>query len=112
MGLFDHKVGKHRSLPSGFFVPRSHTLRDVQFLQQVSQKVLCAVASSENVMPRNSGVKSLQFRHPKSCLRYRAGGNFSQKLKVIGVDLFKHSNGTSRPREINAASSCVVLKVV
>jgi hypothetical protein len=36
MGFFDYQVRKHRGLPTGTLFSRRHTLRDVQFLKQVS----------------------------------------------------------------------------
>src|ERR1700730_5289446 len=112
MGFFDYQVRKHRGLPAGLLFARRHTLRDVQFLEQVGLKVLCSMAGSEDVMPRNSRVEPIQFRHPETCLRYCPGWNFSEKLEVIRVHLLKNSNSASRPCKIDAPGSCVILDVV
>src|ERR1700737_451449 len=112
MGFFDYQVRKHRCLPAGFLFARCHTLRDVQFLEQVRLEVLCPMARSENVMPRDSRVEPLQFRGPEPWLRYCPGRNFSKKLEVIRVHLLKNSNSASGPDEVNAPGSRVVLEVV
>src|ERR1700686_2098891 len=35
MGFFDYHVGKHRRLPAGVLFALRHTLRDIQFLEQI-----------------------------------------------------------------------------
>jgi hypothetical protein len=61
MGQYDLSGRKDGGLPSGFLVSRGHAFRDVQFLKEISQKVLRVVASGENIVSRNSRVK---FLHP------------------------------------------------
>src|SRR5260370_8509616 len=70
------------------------------------------MAGSENVVPRNSRVEPLQLRHPEPCLRDCPGRNFSEKLEVIRVHLLKNSNSASRPYEVNAPGSRVILEAV
>src|SRR5260370_7497191 len=70
------------------------------------------MAGSENVVPRDSRVEPLQLRHPEPCLRDCPGWNFSEKLEVIRVHLLKNSNSASRPYEVNAPGSRVILEVV
>src|SRR5260370_41262044 len=110
MGFFDYQVRKHRCLPAGFLFACCHTLGDVQFLKQVGLEVLCAMARSENVVPRDSRVEALQFRDPEPGLRDCPGRDFSKKLEVIRVHLLKNSNSASRPDELKAAGRRVKLE--
>src|SRR6266851_5291654 len=112
MGFFDYQVRKHRGLPAGLLFARRHTLRDVQFLKQVGLQVLCPMAGGENVVPRDSRVEPLQLRDPEPSLRDCPGRNFSEKLEVIRVQLLENSNSASRPYEVNAPGSRVILEVV
>src|SRR5882672_4443469 len=70
------------------------------------------MACGENVVPRDSRVEPLQFRHPKTCLGYCPGRNFSEKLEMVRVHLLKYSNGAGCPNEIDASGGCVILEVV
>src|SRR3977135_2201729 len=71
-----------------------------------------SVAFSHNVIARDSRVEPLQFRNPKTGFRYRPGRNFSEKLEVVRVHLFKHGNRARCPHEVNASGCRVILQVV
>src|SRR5712671_3157284 len=70
------------------------------------------MASGENVVPWDCRVEPLQFRHPESRLRNCSGRNFSEKLEVIRIYLFKNGDRASCSCEVNAAGGWVVLDVV
>src|SRR6202158_2422836 len=70
------------------------------------------MACCNNVVLRDSRVEPLQFRHPEPCLGYCTGRNFSEKLEVVRVHLFKHGNRASHPYEVDASGSSVILEVV
>src|SRR2546427_10917383 len=60
----------------------------------------------------NRDVHSLQFGFVKSGLRERAGGDFSQKLVVIRIQLFEDGQSSGRPNEVDASGCWVKLDFV
>src|SRR3982074_484740 len=70
------------------------------------------MAGGKNIVPRDSGVEPLEFRHPESGLGYCAGRNFSERLEVIRVDLLEHGDSAGRPHEVKPPGSRVVVEVV
>src|ERR1700681_3455213 len=70
------------------------------------------MAGGKNIVPRDSGVEPLEFRHPESGLGYCAGRNFSERLEVIRVDLLENSDSAGRPHEVDPPGSRVIVKIV
>ena len=93
MGLFDDHIGKNRC---------RRTFGEVQFLKQIGFYVFCPMGHGEDEVLGNSRVEPLPFRHPKPGFRHRTGRNFSEKLKMVRVQLLKYGHRASRPGEVDA----------
>src|SRR6266478_5644107 len=103
MGLFDYHIGKNR---------RHLTFFKIQFFEQVGSEVFCPMGYGEHEVLRDSRVETLQLRYPKAGFRYSSGGNFSEKLEVVRVNLLKHGHRASRPCEVNASGCRVIVDII
>jgi len=112
MGFLDDQVGKHYGLPAGVLFARRYAQGDVYFLGQVTLQVIGPVTHGEDIVPRYSGIESLQLRNPKSRLGDSTGRNFARKLKVIRIDLLEYRYGAGSPHEVNSACSSVVVEII